>query len=140
MRVCAAVATAETGVGWTQRPHILFAFAVLRVDVRGESDDDGDAVPADGLYPEDDRIPSVREYAANVEVNVNTCMRAYDWLCSQDIIFTKRGLGYFVATGARETILALRKKEFFEDFLPELAQKMQTLGISNEELINALNK
>lgn len=93
-----------------------------------------------GLYPEDDRIPSVREYAANVEVNVNTCMRAYDWLCSQDIIFTKRGLGYFVATGARETILALRKKEFFEDFLPELAQKMQTLGISNEELINALNK
>lgn len=93
-----------------------------------------------GLYPEDDRIPSVREYAANVEVNVNTCMRAYDWLCSQDIIFTKRGLGYFVATGACETILALRKKEFFEEFLPELAQKMQTLGISNEELINALNK
>lgn len=93
-----------------------------------------------GLYPEDDRIPSVREYASSVEVNVNTCMRAYDWLCSQDIIFTKRGLGYFVSPGAREVILSLRKREFFDDFLPELAQKMHTLGISNEELVGALDK
>lgn len=91
-----------------------------------------------GKFAEEDRIPSVREYAANVEVNVNTCMRAYDWLCSQEIIFTKRGLGYFVSHGARETILTLRKKEFFEEFLPELIQKMQTLGISKEEIAEHL--
>lgn len=91
-----------------------------------------------GKHAEEDRIPSVREYAANVEVNVNTCMRAYDWLCSQEIIFTKRGLGYFVSHGAREAILTLRKKEFFEEFLPELKQKMQTLGISREEIAEQL--
>lgn len=91
-----------------------------------------------GKHAEEDRIPSVREYAANVEVNVNTCMRAYDWLCSQEIIFTKRGLGYFVSHDARETILTLRKKEFFEEFLPELKQKMQTLGISREEIAEQL--
>lgn len=91
-----------------------------------------------GKYAEEDRIPSVREYAVNVEVNVNTCVRAYDWLCSQDIIFTKRGLGYFVAAGARNTILTFRKKEFFEEFLPELIQKMQTLNIDKQEIIDKL--
>lgn len=91
-----------------------------------------------GKYAEEDRIPSVREYASVVEVNVNTCMRAYDWLCSQDVIFTKRGLGYFVAQGARNSILTVRKKEFFEEFLPELIKKMNTLNISKQEIIENL--
>lgn len=91
-------------------------------------------------YLEEERIPSVREYASIVEVNVNTCMRTYDWLQNQDIIFTKRGLGYFVNHGAKDTILAMRKHEFFEDFLPDLTKKMQTLGISAEELIEEINK
>jgi len=89
-------------------------------------------------YAEEDRIPSVREYAANVEVNVNTCMRAYDWLCSQDVIFTKRGLGYFVSPGARDSILVVRKKEFYDEFVPELIQKMNTLNITKDELLKAI--
>ncbi|MCR5312247.1 MAG: GntR family transcriptional regulator [Bacteroidaceae bacterium] len=89
-------------------------------------------------YLSNERIPSVREYAAHVEVNVNTCMRTYDWLQSQDIIFTKRGLGYFVAQEAKETILKMRKKEFFEEFLPDLTKKMKTLGISIEELVTEI--
>ncbi len=91
-------------------------------------------------YLEEERIPSVREYASIVEVNVNTCMRTYDWLQSQDIIFTKRGLGYFVTPGAKDRILGMRKREFFEDFLPELSKKMQTLNISIDELIKELKK
>ena len=93
-----------------------------------------------GKYPEEERIPSVREYASIVEVNVNTCMRAYDWMQNQNIIFTKRGLGYFVVTGAKEVILTKRKKDFFEDFIPELNKKMQTLDISIEELVEQLKK
>lgn len=93
-----------------------------------------------GKYLEEERIPSVREYASIVEVNVNTCMRTYDWLQNQDIIFTKRGLGYFVAKGAKDAILAMRKKDFFEDFIPELSRKMQTLSISPEELVEELRK
>lgn len=90
------------------------------------------------MYKEEDRIPSVREYAAIVEVNVNTCVRAYDWLCQHDIIFTKRGLGYFVSAGAKEHILTVKRQEFFEEFLPELIQKMNTLNISKEEIIERL--
>ena len=54
-----------------------------------------------GQLGEEERIPSVREYAAIVEVNANTVMRSFDYLQSQNIIYNKRGIGYFVATGAR---------------------------------------
>lgn len=91
-----------------------------------------------GEHAEDERIPSVREYAAKVEVNANTCARAYDWMQGQDIIYTKRGLGYFVCEGAKEAILQMKKAEFFDEFLPELQRKMQVLGIGKEELIEKL--
>lgn len=89
---------------------------------------------------EDERIPSVREYAANVEVNANTCARAYDWLQGLDIIYTRRGLGYFVSAGAKSAILKMKKKEFMTETLPEVAHQMASLGITmnelNEEIIN----
>jgi DNA-binding transcriptional regulator YhcF (GntR family) len=78
-----------------------------------------------GQYREEERIPSVREYAAVVEVNANTVMRSYDYLQSQEVIYNKRGIGYFVASGARALILSLRK-EFFK--------QMYTLGISAEDM------
>lgn len=87
-----------------------------------------------GLYEEGGRIPSVREYAAKVEVNSNTTARAYEWLQQQEIIFTKRGLGYFVSEGAKNQIAVMRKKEFMEQHLPELVHMMRTLGISVEEV------
>ena len=62
-----------------------------------------------GQYQEEERIPSVREYAAVVEVNANTVMRSYDYLQTQGVIYNKRGIGYFVSVGARKLILSLRK-------------------------------
>ena len=49
------------------------------------------------VYPEEGRVPSVREYAAMVEVNANTVVRSYDYLQGQEIIYNKRGIGYFVS-------------------------------------------
>ena len=57
-----------------------------------------------GHYPEGERMPSVREYAAEVEVNVNTVVRSYDWLSQKDIIYNRRGMGYFASPGAKDTI------------------------------------
>jgi DNA-binding transcriptional regulator YhcF (GntR family) len=54
-----------------------------------------------GQYAEEGRIPSVREYAATVEVNANTVVRTYDYLQGQEIIYNKRGIGYFVSAGAK---------------------------------------
>ncbi len=65
-----------------------------------------------GQYMEEERISSVREYAATVEVNANTVVRTYDYLQGQEIIYNKRGIGYFVSAGAKDRIIALRKKTF----------------------------
>lgn len=93
-----------------------------------------------GKYQEEDRIPSVREYSASVEVNVNTAVRSYDHLQNQGIIFTKRGLGYFVSPGAKSVIKEMRREEFLNEKLPELLQSMKTLNISIDELVCKLKK
>jgi DNA-binding transcriptional regulator YhcF (GntR family) len=82
-----------------------------------------------GQYKEEERIPSVREYAATVEVNANTVVRSFDYLQGQDIIYNKRGLGYFVAPGGRECILELRKAVFLRDELPEFFRQLEMLDI-----------
>jgi DNA-binding transcriptional regulator YhcF (GntR family) len=71
----------------------------------------------------------VREYAATVEVNANTVVRSFDYLQGQDIIYNKRGLGYFVAQGGRERILELRKEVFLRDELPEFFRQLEMLDI-----------
>lgn len=67
------------------------------------------------VYEESDRIPSVREYAAEVEVNANTVARSFDYLQTREIIFNKRGIGYFVANGAKDTIRTLRKRNLLRN-------------------------
>lgn len=92
-----------------------------------------------GRYIEDSKLPSVREYAALVEVNVNTVARSFEWLQLHNVVTTRRGLGNFVATGARREIEAIRKEEFFNETLPELFQSMRTLDISIDEVVNQYN-
>ena len=87
-----------------------------------------------GKYREEERIPSVREYAATVEVNANTVVRSFDYLQGQDIIYNKRGLGYFVIQGGRERILELRKEVFLRDELPEFFRQLKTLDIPMKEI------
>ena len=87
-----------------------------------------------GKYQDDDRIPSVREYSVLLEVNTNTAVKAYDELARENIIYNKRGLGYFVTPGAKKQILKERKKEFMKERLPELFRQMQLLGITLEDV------
>ena len=85
-------------------------------------------------YPEGERIPSVREYAATVEVNANTVVKSFDFLQNNEIIFNKRGLGYFVAEGAVQKIISNRKDTFLNDELPEMFVKLKQLDISMNEV------
>ena len=87
-----------------------------------------------GKYGEDERIPSVREYAAVVEVNANTSMRSYDYLQSQGIIYNKRGIGYFVSPGASKLILSLRREYLLKEEADYFFKQMYTLDIKPEEL------
>ena len=87
-----------------------------------------------GVYPEEGRIPSVREYAGMVEVNVNTVMRSFDYLQQLGIIYNKRGIGYFVAVGAHRVIDGLRREHFLRDASVAFFRQCRMLGISAEEL------
>ena len=91
-----------------------------------------------GEWREEERIPSVREMGAMVGVNPNTIVRSYQLLESQDIIYNKRGLGYFVKEGAVERIKESVKREFIANELPQFKAKARMLGITNEELIELL--
>ena len=79
-------------------------------------------------------LPSVREYAAIVEVNANTVMRSFDYLQVQNIIYNKRGIGYFVASGAKELIHSLRKNTFLKEELDYFFRQLYTLDIPIKEI------
>lgn len=82
-----------------------------------------------GELKEEDRIPSVREYGADVGVNPNTVMRSYDLLTDEGVLFNKRGIGYFIAPDARKKVLEDRRKSFLEEDLPQIKQRMALLGL-----------
>ena len=88
---------------------------------------------AEKLMP-GEKIQSVREMAANIQVNPNTVMRTYSYLQEQDIIYNKRGIGYFVADDAAQKTKKLRREEFINQFLPEVFKTMKLLDIDFDEL------
>jgi GntR family transcriptional regulator len=81
-----------------------------------------------------DRIPSVREVAVEIEVNPTTVMRAFTYLQEKNIIFNKRGIGFFVAEDGFEKAIALRKSNFVHSELPRLFKAMHLLNLSLEDL------
>ena len=87
-----------------------------------------------GTYKTDDRIPSVREYAVMLQVNTNTAVKAYELLSREEIIYNRRGLGYFVSAGARGQIMTARRKTFLTQSLPAIFREMILLGITIEEI------
>ena len=78
-----------------------------------------------------DRIPSFREYGADVGVNPNTMMRSYEKLTADGVIYNKRGIGYFVSENARETVLEAQRKDFIEKEVPAIRQRMKLLGLDS---------
>lgn len=87
-----------------------------------------------GEYLENERIPSVREYAALVQVNFNTVMRTYEFLSGRGIIYNKRGIGFFVSDEAKDRITTLRNETFFNDEIDYFFSRLQSIGTSPEQL------
>lgn len=83
---------------------------------------------------EEQRIPSVREMGSLLGVNPNTVIRSYDYLQGEEIIYNKRGIGYFVNSDAKKIIFDQRKKHFLKNEIPTLFKELDQLEISIEEL------
>ena len=87
-----------------------------------------------GRWNEGDRILSVRELGVDLEVNPNTVMRTYDFLQNNEIIFNKRGVGYFVEEKAKTKIIEYRRKQFLEQELPIIFKTMNLLGMTIQDI------
>lgn len=87
-----------------------------------------------GSFVEGERIPSVREYGATLQVNANTVVRSYEYLSQEGIIYNKRGIGYFISEDAREKIEALRHETFFNGEMQTFFKRLNQLGVSPDDL------
>lgn len=85
-------------------------------------------------WKSEERIPSVRELAVQLEVNPNTVMRTFEFLQQQEIIYNQRGIGYFVAPTAFKNAQQYRRNEFTEKDLPQVFRNMFLLGMEMDEL------
>ena len=77
----------------------------------------------------EDRIPSVREFGADIGVNPNTVMRTYERLTADGIIYNKRGIGYFVAPDALDKTREAQRKDFLEKDVPAIRKRLELLGL-----------
>ena len=93
-----------------------------------------------GEWRADEKIPSVRELAVQLEVNPNTVARTYEFLKQQDIIYDKRGIGYFISANGPQNAMAYRKHEFTEKEMPAVFRIMHMLGIEIEDLKTRFEK
>lgn len=85
------------------------------------------------------RMPSVRECAGEMEVNVNTVMRSYEYLAQQGVIFNRRGIGFFVSDDAAEVISQRRRSEFLEGEMSDVFRQLYLLNITPEQLTAMYN-
>jgi len=91
-----------------------------------------------GKWAAGDKMISIRELAIKLQVNPNTIFRTFEYLQQQDVIFNKRGIGFFVDETAPKKIREMRRKRFFEQDLPEFINKIRMLEINLEEVMKKL--
>lgn len=98
------------------------------------------AMILDGLLNEGDPLPSVRSVAAEYRVNPLTVLKAYQQLVAEELVETRRGLGMFVNSGARDLLLKAERQKFLTNRWPAIAATIQRLGITPKELLKAAKK
>ncbi len=88
----------------------------------------------DKKWAEGGRMPSVREIAVLMEVNPNTAMRAFQTLQDIGVVENRRGIGHFVAEGAYDAVLTMKRKEFIETDVPQFIKSMKRLGYNLDDI------
>jgi len=86
-------------------------------------------------WPAEQKIPSVRDLAIELQVNLNTVMRSYEFLENLGAIYNKRGIGFFVSPDGYRKMKAYRRERFIQHELPQLFTNIYLLDIGQEELL-----
>lgn len=93
-----------------------------------------------GELPEETQVPSTNQFAAFYQINPATAAKGVNLLVDEGILYKKRGLGMFVATGARAKLIEKRKEQFFQQFVMTMLQEAEKLGITPEQLAEMIQR
>lgn len=93
-----------------------------------------------GAFPEETQIPSTTEISVGYKINPATALKGVNLLVETGILYKKRGVGMFVASGAAEKIREKRKQAFFDAYVKALVQEAQKLKITKEDVIGMIEK
>ncbi|HGF5076159.1 GntR family transcriptional regulator [Vibrio parahaemolyticus] len=92
-----------------------------------------------GVWKEGEALPSVRSISADMKINHLTVMKGYQLLVDEGLVEKKRGQGMFVAQGAIHQLRSAEKARFLEQQIPQIADTLQRLDMSVDELVQQLN-
>lgn len=93
-----------------------------------------------GNLKEEEQAPSTNQFAKIYQINPATARKGLNILVDEEILYKKRGLGMFVAKGARMKILKKRQQIFFSEILPEIVNEANRLEIPIEDISEYLLK
>ncbi|CAN7424309.1 GntR family transcriptional regulator [Pseudoduganella sp. LjRoot289] len=91
----------------------------------------------DGLLKPGDALPSVRQIAADYQLNPITVSKAYQELVDESLVEKRRGLGMYVTEGAPEKLLATERERFVREEWPAMVERIRRLGLDIEQLLRA---
>lgn len=89
---------------------------------------------------EEERVPSTNELAKQYLINPATAAKGVNLLVDEGILYKKRGIGMFVAAGAKKMILKRKKESFYEDYIQALLKEARNLGITRQELVEMIER
>jgi GntR family transcriptional regulator len=95
------------------------------------------AMMLDGVLKPGDALPSVRQVAADFQLNPITVSRAYQELADEALVEKRRGLGMYVTEGAPEKLLASERERFLREEWPAMLVRIERLGLKLEQLLAA---
>lgn len=93
------------------------------------------AMILDGALKEGDALPSVRQVAADFQINPLTVSKAYQELVDEQLVEKRRGLGMYVIDGARGKLLGSERERFLRDEWPALRERIQRMGLDAATLL-----
>lgn len=93
-----------------------------------------------GAYPEEGQIPSITEYSVTYKINPATALKGINLLVDAGLVYKKRGVGMFVASGAQQTLRKKRSDAFYHDYIEKLVREAKNLGLTRAELQQMLER
>lgn len=94
----------------------------------------------EGRLPEESQVPSTNQFASFFQINPATAAKGVNLLVDENILYKKRGIGMFVATGARARLVEKRKEHFYEQYVIAMIREAEKLGITKEQLTDMIRR